>query len=93
MTGNSPPQPPPGPGPGLSPRDVEALLLDTTPWLSCDDCFDRMDSYVEALERDRHHHDPAMEAHLRGCPACAEEVDGLVDLVTDPRRGSREAGP
>jgi hypothetical protein len=66
----------------LTPTDVDALLLDTTPWLSCDDCFEQMDTYVEAVVRDPSHDDPAMAAHLRGCPACAEEARTLVDLVT-----------
>jgi hypothetical protein len=39
---------------------VDALVLDTTPWLSCEDCFERMDSYVEALRRDPGYVDQAM---------------------------------
>ena len=56
---------------------VDALLLDTTPWLSCDDCFARMDTYVEALLSDPHHRDAAMDKHLRGCAACDEEARSL----------------
>jgi hypothetical protein len=37
--------------PSLTPAAVNALLLDTTPWLSCEDCFERMDLYVDALLR------------------------------------------
>ena len=88
----SPNPPPSSSSAGLSRHHVEALLLDTTPWLSCDDCFEQMDRYVEALQRDRRHHDPPMEAHLRGCPACAEEADALLDLLADPPPGSWEAG-
>ena len=44
-----------------------------------------MDTYVEAILHDPAHEDPAMAAHLRGCPACAEEVDALVDLVDEGR--------
>ena len=64
---------------------MESLLLDTTPYLSCDDCFEQMDSYVEAVLADRSHDDPAMAAHLRGCPACAEEADTLRELLGDRR--------
>ncbi|HET7477045.1 MAG TPA: hypothetical protein VFJ97_13615 [Dermatophilaceae bacterium] len=70
-----------GPRP-LSAAAVEALLLDTTPWLSCDDCFERMDAYAEELLRARPHHDPGMDRHLQGCPACREEVDSLLALLT-----------
>jgi hypothetical protein len=73
----------PQPDRALTPASVEALLLDTTPWLSCEDCFEQMDTYVEARVDDPSHHDPAMSAHLAGCPACAEEADSLLDLVGD----------
>lgn len=72
----------PTPGGRLTPAALEALLLDTTPWLSCEHCFERMDTYVEAIVHDASHEDAAMAAHLRGCPACAEEAETLVALVT-----------
>jgi hypothetical protein len=68
----------------LTPRHVEALLQDTTPWLSCDECFERMDVYAESLVRDRSHRDEAMDAHLRGCAACDEEARSLIDLLGAP---------
>lgn len=67
----------------LTAAAVDALVLDAEPWLSCDDCFERADAYVEALLRDGTGSDPAMAAHLRGCPACAEEADTLMALLTD----------
>jgi len=73
--------PPPRPQ-ALGLAAVDALLLDTTPWLSCDDCFAQMDSYVEARLRDPHHRDAAMDTHLRGCAACDEETRSLVALLT-----------
>ena len=66
----------------LTASAIDALVLDTAPWLSCESCFERMDTYVEAFLHDRAYEDPAMAAHLRGCPACAEEADTLIDLVT-----------
>jgi len=72
----------PGARAHLTPDAVDALLRDTSPWLSCEDCFERMDTYVEALVADPAYEDRAMAAHLRGCPACAEEAEALVDLVT-----------
>ena len=65
----------------LTPRHVEALLQDTTPWLSCDECFERMDSYAEALVHDPTYRDEAMAAHLRGCAACDEEAESLLRLL------------
>jgi hypothetical protein len=66
----------------VSRKVLERLTLDTEPWLSCDDCFERMDEYVEQVMADPDHVDPAMTAHLAGCSACAEEAESLVDLVS-----------
>ena len=65
----------------LGPRDVERLTLDTGPWLSCDDCFALVDEYVERLLAGDLTTQPAMRAHLRGCPACAEEAAALAVLA------------
>lgn len=73
---------PSGPGRPFTAEVLDSLLLDTTPWLSCDDCFVRMDAYVEALVAGAPTGDPAMAAHLRGCRACAEEAEGLAELVS-----------
>ena len=75
----------PTPHQPLTAAVLDALLRDTTPYLSCDDCFEQMDRYVEAILDDPAHDDPAMAAYLRGCPACAEEVEALADLVEEGR--------
>ena len=67
----------------LSPQAARRLTLDTEPYLSCDDCFDLVDRYVEALLSDRGHDTPAMRTHLAGCAACAEEARSLVGLVAE----------
>jgi len=67
----------------LGPREIEQLTLDTEPWLSCDDCFALVDEYVEALLAGDLTAAPAMRAHLRGCPACAEEAATLVVLTAE----------
>ena len=67
--------------PQLPPAAVDALLQDTTPWLSCDECFERMDSHAEAVITDPAHVDEAMATHLRGCAACDEEARSLIDLL------------
>jgi hypothetical protein len=65
----------------LDERAVGALLLDTTPWLSCEECFERMDTHVESVLADSTHVDEAMAAHLRGCVACDEEAQSLLALL------------
>jgi hypothetical protein len=60
---------------------IAALLADTEPYLSCDDCFDRMDEYVERCLADPGHDDLPMRTHLAGCGACAEEAATLRDLL------------
>jgi hypothetical protein len=55
------------------------LLGPAAPELTCDECFDQLDRYVE-LELAGTHADaevPGMRAHLGGCPACAEDHDSL----------------
>jgi hypothetical protein len=47
--------------------------------LTCEQCFDRLGTYVE-LElsgRDADEAIPGMHAHLEGCPACAEDHESL----------------
>ena len=66
---------------GLGPETLDALLVDTSPYLSCDDCFARIDEFVERRVADPGHRDAAMEAHLAGCGACAEEAETLQELL------------
>jgi hypothetical protein len=73
--------PPHGPAQPLTPDAVESLVLDTTPWFSCDECFEQMDTYAEAVLRDPDHHDVGMERHLMGCAACREEAESLLELL------------
>ena len=68
---------------GLTAEAITSLLTDTSPYLSCDDCFARIDEYVERRSADPQYDDPAMKAHLAGCGACAEEADTLQELLSD----------
>lgn len=65
----------------LNAQTVASLLADTTPYLSCDDCFARLDEHVERSLNDPHYTDRALQAHLSGCPACAGEAATLRELV------------
>lgn len=53
------------------------------PELSCEECFEELDRYVELelSESDADTAVPGMLAHLEGCSACAEDHDSLRALV------------
>jgi len=67
-------------------RAARLLTLETEPYLSCVECFDRMDEYVEALLANPDHDDEQMRVHLDACPACAEEATSLIQLVANDDR-------
>jgi hypothetical protein len=55
--------------------------------LTCEQCFDHLDRYVE-LElagEDADHQIPGMHAHLKGCQACDEEHESLRVLAARER--------
>jgi hypothetical protein len=69
--------------PQRSARVLRALLGPVGPELSCEECFEQLDRYVE-LElggRDADATVPGMAAHLEGCPACREDHDSLRALL------------
>ena len=69
------------------PDDVVArLTADTEPYLSCDECFARLDQYVEELGRNPQHQDEAMRTHVLNCAACADEAESLLELLTSEPR-------
>lgn len=64
---------------------LAGVLGPGVPELSCEECFDHLDRFVEldlageaADERV-----PGMRAHLAGCPACAEDFESLRSLVSE----------
>jgi hypothetical protein len=62
---------------------MRALLGPAGPELTCEECFEQLDVYVE-LELGAGDADglvPGMRAHLEGCTACNEEHLSLVALV------------
>jgi hypothetical protein len=65
------------------------LLGPAEPELLCDECFEKLDEYVElelagAPADDRI---PGMRAHLEGCPTCQEDYDSLRELVRGDEPG------
>jgi hypothetical protein len=75
----------------LDPATITSLLADTSPYLSCDDCFAQVDVYVERRIIDPDYEDSAMAAHLAGCGACAQEAEALWEVLAldDPSVGPR----
>ena len=58
----------------LGPREPEVL---------CDECFEKIDQYVDLELRGEPADEriPGMRPHLDGCPACLEEYASLRELV------------
>lgn len=68
-------------------RLVQRLVGPAGRELTCEQCFDRLDRYVE-LELDEaqaDHEIPGMHAHLEGCPACADDHESLLTFVAQRR--------
>jgi hypothetical protein len=67
--------------------DRDRLLARLTgprgPELSCEECFEELDRYVELelADADADTAIPGMRAHLEGCSACAEDRDSLRALL------------
>jgi hypothetical protein len=62
---------------------LKRLLGPAGPELLCDECFEKLDEYVELELRGAPADEriPGMRAHLEGCPACHEDYDSLRELV------------
>ena len=67
----------------MTDANIDRLLGPAEAEVSCDECFERIDAYVdrEVLHGDAERVMPELAAHLRGCPACAEEHASLVALA------------
>lgn len=61
------------------------VLGPTAEELSCEECFEHLDRYVElSLAGERADElVPGMRAHLEGCPACAEDYESLHALASE----------
>jgi hypothetical protein len=62
---------------------IGPLLGPGEPEVGCDECFEKLDRYVEVslAGADADAAILGMRAHLIGCPACREEYDSLRALV------------
>jgi hypothetical protein len=62
---------------------IARLLGPSRPEVSCEECFERLDEYVdlELAGQDADAQLPGMREHLQGCPACREDHESLRGLV------------
>jgi hypothetical protein len=76
----------------ISPQEPHNPMLDrllgpTGHQVSCEECFELLDQYVEleleGVDVDRRL--PGMRTHLEGCPACREDHESLRELVSRER--------
>jgi anti-sigma factor RsiW len=74
---------------------VDRLLGPGGPEVSCDECFGRLDAYVdrELLLGDAESAMPMLAAHLHGCPACAEDHESLLALMRETHPAHDPGGP
>ena len=62
---------------------LKRLLGPAEPEVLCDECFERLDEYVdlELKGKPADERIPGLRAHLEGCPACREDYESQRDLV------------
>jgi hypothetical protein len=71
----------------MSRESIERLLGPTEPEVSCEECFELLDQYVE-LElagADADAKLPGLRAHLEGCSACRQDHESLLALAGERR--------
>jgi hypothetical protein len=68
-------------------RLLGLLLGPPGPELTCEECFEQLDRYVELrlAEAPADEQVPGMRAHLEGCPACEEDYRSLLEFVAQQR--------
>ncbi len=67
--------------PFINAEQAERLVRDGGIWMSCDDCFDHLDEYIDMPRTNDTDWLPAMTSHLSTCQACREEVESLLVLI------------
>ena len=65
----------------LTAQVAASLLADTSPYLSCDECFEQVEEYAERAVADAAYRDERMQVHLAGCGVCSEEAEALLELL------------
>lgn len=69
-------------------RLLERLLGPVEPEVTCEECFEQLDRYVdlELAGADADGAVPGLRAHLKGCPACREDHDSLRAFLSADER-------
>ena len=67
--------------PRLAAGAVDRLLVNSEPWLSCDDCFELVDAVIDAVISDRAGMATEFRVHLGACGVCEEEALALAELA------------
>jgi hypothetical protein len=73
------------PGEHLASERLVRVLGPAEPELTCEECFEQLDRYVE-LElagADADTAVPRLRPHLEGCPACREDHDSLLAYLRE----------
>ncbi|MEO8906823.1 MAG: hypothetical protein ABI310_01980 [Microbacteriaceae bacterium] len=65
----------------FSPEAIDRLTADTEPWLSCDDCFEQVDTVIDAIVVSSASLSEEFRVHLLSCSACHEEAYSLAAIV------------
>jgi hypothetical protein len=67
----------------MNDKTLKRLLGPAGAEVLCDECFERLDEYVELELRGEPADEriPGLRAHLEGCPACHEDYESLRALV------------
>ena len=71
-------------------RLIELLLGPQEPELTCEQCFEHLDRYVDLqlANADPDREIPGMRAHLDGCLACQEDYESLLAFVAEQHSGA-----
>jgi hypothetical protein len=73
---------------GMNGRHRLERFLETDPRdVGCDEAMELLDIYAEfaAAGEDPEQRYPGVAAHLRSCPPCGEDFEGLLAAVLGPR--------
>jgi hypothetical protein len=67
----------------MSIDSANPLLGPDEPELTCEECFEHLDAYVDYVlaEERADQRVPGMRAHLAGCPACREDFESLLEFT------------
>ncbi len=76
-------------------RLLVLLLGPRGPELTCEQCFEELDRYVDLqlAGAAADEHIPGMRGHLAGCPACEEDYESLLAFAARDRSGSDSGNP